>query len=955
MKFDKSKFKENSKYMLIILVVLNAILLISFLVSKNASIDIIEYDLDENGDSTINKLVINEVANNNTGSYSDSEGNIFDWVELYNGTEEDIDLSGYSLSDDNTKIKWSFNEQIIKAKEYLVIFLAGENKEGLYTNFALSKNGGEVVVLKNRHGKVVDIVETVKTNKNTSLARDLEGTFHIVKQVTPGYVNTLDGYKEYISSLEELSDDLVFNEVLVRNGGQFKDSYGEFTGYIELKNNSSQRIHLKEYSLSNDLGNPFKWQLPNKTLDPGELILIYTSGKERNELYANFNLDSKNGVVILTKNGKITGKLEYANLANGYALSLENGVYVKTGVLSGGYNNDVKGIEKFATHNEKAPKSLIINEVMNNNYSLLAQNSGNYYDWIELYNNSNETINLKDYYLTTTLNDTSMYQLPDKELNSGEYYVVMASGDINLSNSSYQHANFKISSVESIYITSNDKVVDSIFISNVKPGYSYGRNGGEGFIYMDSPTPLKANNSGRYEVSYVPESSVKPGVYNEVDNVTLELTSPGTIYYTLNGDEPTIRSSRYTGPITLTKTSVIRAITVEDGKYNSEIMNSSYVINENHTLPVLSLAIDNKKYSRVTNNTWGYTEEAAYASYFENGEGFEIPCGFKLFGGSTRGLKKQSFSLKFKKQYGESELHYQVFDNRDNSVYNTLIVRSGSQDYNVTMLRDPVLTSVMEDSNVDVQAMKPVILYVNGDYRGIYFLVEKVDEDFVKAHYNISSEDTNIVRVDGDVSFGSGTAYEDILKYMKTHDMTKDENYEYVKSKFNMDSFFEFWIAETYLTNNDIINCRVFNNENIDDGKWHYIFYDLDYAMYFPTVNYYTFMNDVDGMGSMRIRPDLTLYLFKNKQFKKEFVSKLKEVLKTTWNEGKIISTINEYHDLLEPEMARNASKWGFTMASWEKEVEVMRNFARKRKNYLLNQTKSYFGLSESEMGEFYE
>jgi hypothetical protein len=251
--------------------------------------------------------------------------------------------------------------------------------------------------------------------------------------------------------------------------------------------------------------------------------------------------------------------------------------------------------------------------------------------------------------------------------------------------------------------------------------------------------------------------------------------------------------------------------------------------------------------------------------------------------------------------------------------------------------------------------MRPIILYVNGDYRGIYFIVEKIDEDMVASHYNVSSDNTNLIRVDGEVGIGSGSDYEDILKYMKTHDMTNNDNYEYVKSKFDMDSLLEFWIAETYLTNNDIINCKMFSNPNVDGGKWHFIFFDLDYAMYWPTVNYYTFMNDTSGMGSMKVRADLTYYLFKNGQFRQEFVTKLSEMIKSTWNEGNIISKINEYHDLLEPEMTRNASKWGFTMSSWEKEVESMRNFARRRNSYLLNQTKYYFGLSDSEMSVFYE
>lgn len=957
LEFNKKAFKKISKYIKYILGSLLILIALCIFLGLSNKVDIVEQDLEESGESKINKLVINEVSNNNTGSYADPNGKVYDWIELYNGTNKEINLYGYSLSDDPGKIKWAFNETIIKPQEYLVVFLAKENMEGLYTNFGLTKNGGETLVLKNNHGKVVDLLETTKTNKNTSLARNLEGEWQIVKQVTPGYANTKEGYEDFLKSLVDESDAVIINEVLVRNGGQFKNEYEEYSGYIELKNNTNSKISLKEYSLSNSISEPIKWNLPDISLNSGEIIMIYTSGRDikNGTLHTNFKFESKNGVAVLSKNGKIVQKVEYNNLANGYALSYVKDTYIKTGVLTGGYDNNYDGIKNFAKNNEKLPKTLIINEVMNNNYSYMPQNSAKYYDWIELKNNSKETINLSNYYLTTSLNEPDMYQLPDVELKKGEMYIIMASGNTNLSNNSYKHSNFKLSNVESLYITSNNKVIDAMFISNIPNGFSYGRDGNSGYIYMDKPSPKAENNGGRYDVSNTPEFSVQSGVYNDVDKIIVDINGAGTIYYTLNGDNPTTSSKKYTGPITVTKTTVIRAMSVESNKYYSGTANASYIVNENHTLPVMSVAIDNNSYNSVVSNAWGDTEKEAYASFFENGEGFEIPCGFQLFGGSTRGLKKKSFSLKFKKQYGEATLEYQVFDNRDNSVYNSLVLRSGSQDYNVSMIRDPVMTSLMEDSSVDVQAMKPIILYINGSYWGIYFLNEKLDEDFVAAHYNVAPEKTDMMVITGSNVTGSRAGYDSFIKYLKNHDMSKKENYEYIKTIFNIDNLIEFWVAETYTTNNDILNCKFFSHPDIDNGRWHFIFFDLDYGMYHPSVNYYNFMTNASGMGSMKIDSTITRNLFKNSEFKKRFVEILSQMYKTTWNKNNVIARINYYHDLLEPEMQRNINRWGSSMSEWERQVERIRDFARKRDDYLLSQTKSYFNLSSAEMKVFYE
>lgn len=956
MSIEKNKFKENSKYLVGMFGLLVFLIIFSLIFNDKRNISKIEIDLEESDNSKINKLVINEISNNNDGSVADSEGNIYDWIELYNGSNKDINLLNYTLSDSDKKIKWAFGDVTIKSKSYLIIFTSGETREGLYTNFKINKNGGERIVLRNSSGKIIDAVDTVKTNKNTSLARSNDGSWNIVKNVTPGFSNTKEGLEKYLNSLNITDNDIQITEILVRNGGQFKNDYNEYSGYIELKNNSDKKINLKGYSLSDNSSEPFKWGLPEIELGVNEYIMIYTSGRDIGEgiLHTNFKLNSKNGNVILSKNGKIVQSVNYENLPNGYALQYNDGIFTKSGVLTGGFVNDATGAEEFAKKYETNKSGLIINEVMNSNYEYLVQNSGNYYDWIELKNNSDNDINLKDYYLTTTLNNTSLYQMPDVVLKPNEYYIVMASGDINLSNTTYQHCNFKLSSVESLYLISNNKVVDSLFISDIPSGYSYGRKKDYGFYYMENPSPMKENNSGKYEVAYSPEFSVKAGIYNNVENIQVELIGPGTIYYTLDGKNPTTNSKKYEEPIVLNKTSVLKAISVNDGMINSSVSTASYIINENHTIDVVSVSLDPNKFDTLNSAAWDDLEYPAYVEYFNSEGGFSIPCGIKLFGGSARGYAKKSFSLKFRKKYGQSELHYQVFENRDNSIYKTLVLRSGSQDLEHAMIRDPLMTSIVEDTEIDVQAMKPIIVYINGNYWGVYYIIEKVDENFVSAHYNVPADGTNVVRIDGEVSAGNNSSYYDLINYLSSHDMSRKENYDYVSQLIDIDNMIKFWISETYITNNDIINCRVFSNPNIDNGKWHFIFYDLDFGMYYYRVNYYNIMNDPEGMGSLKVSSTITRNLFKNDEFRKRFVELLSEMLENTWTEEKILSRIDELYNEILPEMPRNFERWGGSMNNWNAEIEELRKFARNRKDYLLVQTKSYFNLSNSQMKEYF-
>ena len=422
MNFNIKKFKNNILFFVICAVLIVFLSLLSFLADRSASY-LDEEDLGD-GDVNIGKLVINEIMTNNKGTICDENGKLYDYVEIYNGNDHEINLKSYGLSDENDKVKWVFGNTVIDAKSYLVVFLSGKSGE-LSADFKLKSAGGEVVALIKPNGKVVDAVETVGLDANTVMARNENGKWVVQSKPTPGFANTVSGQEEFIKSLNSGDEKtLQINEILADNKGNFKNSTGDYSGYVEIKNISNSYINLEGYSLSNSEDVNFKWQFPKVGLSSGEVLVVFTSGKNNldGELNTGFKLKNKNGVVVLANNkGKVIDKVKYENLANGVALINQSGKYLESNAISPGYQNTVDGIKSFQKKYLTTPRDLIISEAMNSNYSYLAQNGGNYYDWVELYNNGSGTIKLSDYCITSNINTICMYKLPDVELKKGEY------------------------------------------------------------------------------------------------------------------------------------------------------------------------------------------------------------------------------------------------------------------------------------------------------------------------------------------------------------------------------------------------------------------------------------------------------------------------------------------------------------------------------------------------------
>lgn len=128
--------------------------------------------------STEKTVVINEFMASNNGIVQDEAGENEDWIELYNTTASDVDLSGYFITDNPDNLtKFVFPEgTILKANEYLLIWADEDQEQGsLHANFKLSA-GGESIILLDKQQMIIDSVVYQQQVTNQSAARIPNGS-----------------------------------------------------------------------------------------------------------------------------------------------------------------------------------------------------------------------------------------------------------------------------------------------------------------------------------------------------------------------------------------------------------------------------------------------------------------------------------------------------------------------------------------------------------------------------------------------------------------------------------------------------------------------------------------------------------------------------------------------------------------------------------------------------------
>lgn len=140
-------------------------------------------------------ISINEYMTDNSRVYYDKYGNYYDWVELYNSSNKDINLQNVFITDDESNLnKYKIKDVVIKAKGYLIVHMPGEKvnyEDGIYTDFGLSSNDKKIIISNGK--KKIDEVEIVYLKENVSYGK-VDNTWKYFTSPTPGSKNNTKGF-----------------------------------------------------------------------------------------------------------------------------------------------------------------------------------------------------------------------------------------------------------------------------------------------------------------------------------------------------------------------------------------------------------------------------------------------------------------------------------------------------------------------------------------------------------------------------------------------------------------------------------------------------------------------------------------------------------------------------------------------------------------------------------------
>ena len=434
----------------------------------------------------------------------------------------------------------------------------------------------------------------------------------------------------------------------------------------------------------------------------------------------------------------------------------------------------------------------------------------------------------------------------------------------------------------------------------------------------------------------------------------------------------------------LPKAITVKAMAVREDGETTPVETRTFFFQERESVAVISISTD---YGNLLDyntgimvkgakyDAWRSTSEAQpilyrhqywsyQGNYTQKGREWERPAvieifdgdnyivqngGIRLHGGASRMYSQRAFNIYFREEYGKKELEYVLFKDavsgRGESIaaYKDFVLRNGGNDTEFLKFHDSLIQNLLKDLHIATQAERPAVLYLNGEYMGIYVLQEKYTDKFIADHYEVDRDNVILIK-EGEIEEGEDediALYNEMLSFAD-RDLSDLGIFEEFCSVVDLDSMIDFYAAEIYIGNADwnprkntrLWRVRTPENESNGDGRWRWILYDTEFSSSLYGWTHSSF--EYNSFSAAVAADPLFAAAVKNKTFYSLFLDRSRELSYAYLDAGHVDRALKAYAEMYKPYMEFYYKRYGDTSEEWEKNIQNIRVFFSNRAEYIL-------------------
>lgn len=419
------------------------------------------------------------------------------------------------------------------------------------------------------------------------------------------------------------------------------------------------------------------------------------------------------------------------------------------------------------------------------------------------------------------------------------------------------------------------------------------------------------------------------------------------------------------------KATIIRALAVDAEGNKSKVVTKVYFVDKDlqsvyKNASVISVITDpDNLLSKSTgiyrygnwDNSGDEWERPAEVTYFDE-DGtipFETTMGLRVHGNYTRRWGQKSLRLYFREELGMKNLKgYQLIpgavnaDGSPTTKYKRFILRNGGNEYAYSKMQDVFIQSMVSDRAFTTQSARPCVLFLNGEYWGLYNLTERYSDNYLEEEFGVDKDNVVVIKnKELDERREEDLALYDELMSMADLDMSQQANYEKFKEMVDIQSYLDYYATEIYIGNNDwpdnntqLWRTREDDDSEYGDTKWRYMLYDTEFSMDL-------WGSDSGGtknrIAEAKSKDALFKALCENEEFCQSFADTLMDICRNNFNVTKANQKLDAMAEIYRPLMVQYKARFG--NGDVDSRVNGMKSYIAGRESQLKGFIQSSLGI----------